>query len=83
MWFGMERKKETLDEFFRSQLRRGSGNYRGGLRGYVGAVPAESGEVGAACRSSMTSSTSCSTPMTQWTRYGERSSFARAGRYAM
>jgi transposase len=23
LWFGMERKKETLDEFFRTQLRRG------------------------------------------------------------
>ena len=47
LWFGKERKKETLDEFFRTQLRSGQRKtHRGGLRGHVGAVPAEYGGVG-------------------------------------
>ena len=39
LWFGRERKKETLDEFFQQELsaRQRQGD-RGGVRGHVGAV---------------------------------------------
>ena len=84
LWFGKERKKETLDEFFRTQLsERPAQTHRGGLRGHVGAVPAEHRGVGSSsAASSMTSSTSCSTPTTRWTRCGGRSSSAKGGRCA-
>ena len=49
LWFGRERKKETLDEFFDKELsarqRRGIDS---GLRGHVGAFSAEHRAVGAA-----------------------------------
>ena len=39
LWFGQDRKQETLDEFFRTQLTESQRKrYRGGLRGYVAAV---------------------------------------------
>ena len=48
LWFGKERKKETLDEYFRTQLsQRAAQTDRGGLCGHVGAVPAQYGGVGA------------------------------------
>jgi transposase len=42
LWFGQDRKKDTLDEFFEKRLspfQRGADSGR--LRGYVGSVPAE------------------------------------------
>ena len=41
LWFGHERKKETLDDVLpeRTERRQRRAN-RGGLRGHVGAVPA-------------------------------------------
>ena len=47
LWFGGDRKKEALDEFFRTQLspwRRQ--RIEACLRGHVEAVPAEPGTVG-------------------------------------
>lgn len=49
LWFGRERKKETLDEFFRNELsalRRGRAG--SGLRGHVGTVRDQHSGVGAA-----------------------------------
>ena len=85
LWFGKERKKETLDEFFRTQLSEPAAQtHRGGLRGHVGAVPAQHGGVGSSgAASSMTSSTSSSTPTTRWMRCGGQSSSAKGGRCAM
>ena len=40
LWFGRERKRETLDEFFQKGIERSAtGTDRGGMRGYVGALP--------------------------------------------
>ena len=48
LWFGRERKKETLDEFFEQQSQRVSTECDpGGMRGHVGAVSAKPGAVGA------------------------------------
>ena len=39
LWFGRDRKQETLDEFFRTQLKgKPEEAHRGGVRGYVAAV---------------------------------------------
>ena len=47
VWFGRERKKETLDEFFQTELSaRPADADRGGVRGYVGTLPAEHRAVG-------------------------------------
>ena len=47
LWFGRERKKETLDEFFRTPVGQPAAQTdRGGVRGHVGAVPAQHGGVG-------------------------------------
>jgi transposase len=84
LWFGRERKKETLDDFFRSQLVS-----RQRKRIEAACVDMwepfrlsmEEGFQGAA--SSMTSSTSSSTPTTRWTKCGGQSSSAKGGRCAM
>ncbi|HLK68951.1 MAG TPA: transposase [Bryobacteraceae bacterium] len=48
LWFGRERKKETLDDFFRSQLTsRAAEADRGGLRRHVGTIPAKHRAMGA------------------------------------
>ena len=42
LWLGPERKKETLDEFFRTQLSSvPAAESDGSLRGHVGTIPAE------------------------------------------
>jgi transposase len=43
LWFGKERKKETLDEYFRTQLRSGQRKRieAACVCGHVGAVPAQ------------------------------------------
>jgi transposase len=49
VWFGRERKKETLDEFFQTELSVGQRKPNlGGVRGHVGTVPAEYRAVGSA-----------------------------------
>jgi transposase len=48
LWFGRERKEETLDEFFRNEPSTTTGPDRSGLRGYVGAVRNQHSAVGAA-----------------------------------
>ena len=83
LWFGKERKKETLDEFFRTELSRGQrkrieaacvdiGNHSGQVlkRGHLGAG------------SYTTSSTSSSTPTTRWRKCGGQSSSAKGRRCA-
>jgi transposase len=48
LWFGPERKQETLDEFFRTELSPLPPEPdRGGLRGYVGTVHNQHPEMGA------------------------------------
>ena len=47
LWFGKERKKETLDGVFPNSVEeRAAQTHRGGMRGYVGAVPPQHGGVG-------------------------------------
>jgi hypothetical protein len=42
LWFGKDRKKETLDEFFRVSVEQGTApTHPGGLRGHVGTIPGE------------------------------------------
>jgi len=51
LWFGRERKKETLDEFFRTQLSRPPAAAAGsGLRGHVGALQGQPPRVAAQLR---------------------------------
>ena len=39
LWFGQDRERETLDEFFRTQLSAPQrGAHRGGVRGYVAPI---------------------------------------------
>jgi hypothetical protein len=78
LWFGQERKKETVDEFFTSQLNpRQANTHHGGLCGYVGAVSPQHRTVGAeTAESSATNSTPCNKPTGRSARCGERSSFA-------
>ena len=84
LWFGRERKKETLDEFFRNELSAGQ-------RSRIEAACVDmwepftaehlsSGRRSAA--SSTTSFTSCSTPTKPSMKCGGRSSSARVGRCA-
>ena len=79
LWFGRERKKETLDEFFRSQLSGATtAPDRSRLRRHVGAVHGQYPALGAELpRSSMTSFTLCSTPTRPSTKSGGPSSSAR------
>jgi len=46
LWMGPERKKETLDEFFRTELS--AEQRRGDLRGHVETLSAEPGAMGTA-----------------------------------
>jgi len=50
LWFGEGRKRETLDEFFRTELRFPTEPDYGGLRKYVGTVYRQHPELGAGCR---------------------------------
>jgi hypothetical protein len=78
LWFGRERKKETLDDFFRSQLVSRQ-------RKQIAAVCVDMWEPfrlsieqwASSARSCTTSFISCNTPTTRSTRYGERSFSAR------
>src|SRR6516162_3613736 len=83
LWFGRERKKETLDEFFEKQL---SGFQRSAIRAACVDMREpfrQSIEQWAKnCRSSMTSSTSCSMPPPRSMKYDELSSSAKAERHA-
>ena len=82
LWFGRERKKETLDEFFRTEL---SARQRQRIEAacvdmwepFTASIRAMGAELPP---SSTTSSTSCSTPTKPWMKCGERSSSARAAR---
>jgi transposase len=48
LWFGRERKKETLDQFFSDGINRtATPGYLSRLRGYVGTLPAQHPAVGA------------------------------------
>ena len=79
LWFGRERKKETLDEFFQKQL---SAFQRSAIRAAcVDMWDPFRQSIDSGCRSagsSMTSSTSCSMQERRWTKYVGRSSFAKA-----
>ncbi len=70
LWFGRERKKESLDGFFQAELSARQ-------RRRIQAACVDMWEpyrlsieqwVSATARSFMTSSTSCSTPMQRWTK---------------
>jgi transposase len=51
LWFGRERKKETLDDFFSKPLEQPAAQRdRGGVRGHVGSVSAEYRAMGAGLR---------------------------------
>ena len=84
LWFGRERKKETLDDFFRSQLVSRQ-------RKQIEAACVDMWEPsGSAWRSGfqdagsfMTSSISSSTPTTRWMKCDGQSSFAKGGRCAI
>jgi hypothetical protein len=48
LWFGRERKKETLDDFFSGPVEQSAApRDRGGVRGHVGAVSPEYRAIGA------------------------------------
>ena len=48
VWFGRERKKETLDGFFRERTElTATARYRSGVRGHVGTLPAKHRTMGA------------------------------------
>ena len=79
LWFGRERKKETLDEFFRERL---SALQRSAIRAACVDMwePFRQSMAAMGCRSAgscTTSSTSCSTPSGRWMKCGGRSSSAR------
>ena len=65
LWFGRERKKETLDGFFQTELSARQRRRSNGLP---------------SARSSTTNFTSCSTPTRRSTRCGGPSFFAREDR---
>ena len=47
LWFGWERKKETLDRFFETELSGPAAQeHRSGLRGHARTLSLESGTVG-------------------------------------
>ena len=79
LWFGQERKKESLDGFFQAEL---SARQRRGIQAacvdmwepYRLSIE----QMARTARSFMTSSTSCNTPMQRWTKCGGRSFSARA-----
>jgi transposase len=83
LWFGRERKKESLDGFFRTEP---SARQRRGIEaacvdmGNPYRLSSEQGRPTA--RSSMTSFISCSTPMPPWMKCGGRSFSAKADRCA-
>ena len=78
LWFGRERKKETLDEFFRTQLsRRQRQRIEAACVDMWEPYKASIQEWSRTAPSSTTSSISCSTPTRQWMKCGVRSSFAR------
>jgi transposase len=79
LWFGRERKKETLDGFFQEELSARNGEAlrrRAWTCGSPTGKALSNGRRGVA--SCTTSSTSCSTLTAPWTRCGERSFSAKA-----
>ena len=80
LWFGEERKKETLDEFFRTQLSR---KQRGRIEAACLGIWSRTGEFGRlghqAAGWCTTSSTSCNTPIAPSMKSGGRNSFAKVG----
>src|SRR3954463_2235037 len=80
LWFGRERKKETLDGFFQEEL---SARQRRGIEAAcvdMWEPYRQSIEQWAPRGASYTtSSTLCSTPTAPWTKCGERSFSAKAG----
>ena len=47
LWFGRERKKETLDGFLEKELSPFNAEVSSGVRGHVGAVPEKHRTMGA------------------------------------
>ena len=84
LWFGQDRKQESLDEFFRTQLTE---NQRKRIeaacvdmwRPFTNSIE----QWAANCRMSTTSSTFCSMPIKPSMKCAERSSFAKAGACAV
>ena len=89
LWFGRERKKETLDDFFRSQLARQRKRIEAACVDMWEPFRLSMEEWVPGCRlipdaaSSMTSSTSSSTPTKRSTRCGGQSSSAKGGKCAI
>ena len=84
LWFGLERKKETLDEFFRTELSaRQRQRIESACVDMWEPFTGQHSRVGRrTAPSSTTSSTSCSTPTRPSMKCGARSSSARAARCA-
>ncbi len=80
LWFGQDRKQETLDEFFRTQLTEGQRKRSKRLAWICGGrLPTASNNGLGIAGSCMTSSTFCSTPIRPSMKCAERSSSAKAG----
>jgi transposase len=85
LWFGQDRKQETLDEFFQRQLKERQRKHieAAGVDICGGPSPTASSTGPQTVRLSSTSSTSCSMPIRPSMKYVERSFSAKVGACAV